>query len=123
MFSLTAWGTDPLRNKLLASERDTLFVLNMEGKMLASLPAPGNLRHTEPPQGTPVRFSGGHPYYASLQLDRQQSLLFIYDAQNQLAYSETLDSSCASLLPISNADGKQDLLVGCDGKVWKYTKD
>ena len=39
-FSLTAWGTNPIRDKLLDSHQDWIYVLGMDGTTIARLPAP-----------------------------------------------------------------------------------
>jgi hypothetical protein len=59
---------------------------------------------------------------ASLQYDwkGKRSLLFIHDAQKDLAYTEAFDGECRSVLAMPGTDGKEDLL-GCDGKIWRFS--
>jgi hypothetical protein len=121
-FALTAWGDSPHVNKLVAAQEDHIYVLTMDGKTVARLPAPGNVGIADP-SGTTVHFFGKTPYYAGLLRHRSwsRSLLYIYDEQNRLVYQEVLNQDCASLHAAPRKNGSEDLLVGCDGDVWKYS--
>jgi hypothetical protein len=121
-FALTAWGDDPSRNKLVAVDKGFIYVLTMEGKTVARLPAPATASMAQP-KGTPVRFAKGTPYFASLlrHFLWNRSLLYFYDGQNQLVYDEILDHDCDALLAVPGDPGAENLLLGCDGTVWKYS--
>jgi hypothetical protein len=95
----------------------------MEGKTVAHLPAPASTSMAQP-KGTPVRLAGGAPYFASLLRNFlwNRSLLYIYDGQNQLVYQEILDHDCDALHAIPGEHGAENLLLGCDGTVWKYSQ-
>lgn len=122
-FAITAWGDDPHVNKLVAADQGFVYVLTMEGKNVARLPAPDSARMAQP-KGTPVRFSKGTPYFAALlrHFLWKRSLLYIYDGQNQLLYDEILDHDCDALRAVPGENGTEDLLLGCDGVVWKYSQ-
>jgi len=122
-FSLTAWNDDPHLNKLVAVDENFVYVLTMKAETVARLPAPGNAGIAEP-RGTPVHFSKGTPYYASLLRHNQwnRSLLYIYDTQNQIVYDEIIKDDCAALRAVPKENGAEDLLLGCDGSVWKYSE-
>jgi hypothetical protein len=48
--------------------------------------------------------------------------LFVYDSKLNLVYQEVLPEEIDALLAVPAADGKQEaLLVGAEGKVWKYS--
>jgi hypothetical protein len=121
-FSLTAWTDDPHLNKLIAADQGSVYLLTMEGKTVARLPAPGATRYGEA-KGTPVHFSEGTPYYASLVRHEPwaRSILYIYDERNRLVYDEILDHDCAALYAAPGQNDTQDLLLGCDDNVWKYS--
>lgn len=121
-FSLTAWNDDPHLNKLIATDEGFVHIMTMEGKTVARLPAPGDAGIAET-KGTPVRFSSGPPYYASILRFSQWSraLFYIYNDQKQLVYDEILGDECAALHAVPGKNGTEDLLVGCDGVVWKYS--
>jgi hypothetical protein len=121
-FSLSSWGNAPEINKLVAADESFIYVLTTHGETLARLPAPGNAGISDP-RATPVHFSTEAPYFAALLRHSiwTRSLLYIYDAQNQLVYDEVLDHDCDALGAIPTADHSEDLLLGCDGLVWKYS--
>jgi hypothetical protein len=123
-FSLTAWGSDPIRDKLLVSHSDRIYVLSMDGKTIASLQAPmyGH-RGQWTTYGTPLPVSANVRYYAALQHydEWNRSVLRIYDDQNRRVYEEVLADNCATLRALPNKRGSEDLLLGCDGKVLRYT--
>lgn len=121
-FSLSPWKNDPHPNKLVAAEEVSVYVLGMDGKTLARLPAPGNAGIAEP-KGTPVQFTQGGPDYAVLLRHSlwSRSLLYVYDAEDNLIYNEILDRDCAALRPVPAQGGAEDLLLGCDGFVEKYS--
>jgi hypothetical protein len=122
-FSLTAWNDDPRLSKLITARDGTAYVMTQEGTTLARLPAPNYAVRTET-KGTPVRFSSGPPYYAGLfRLPTwSRALLYIYNDHQQLIYEEILGDECAALQAVPGKNGKkEDLLVGCNGAIWKYS--
>jgi len=121
-FSLSAWRDDPYSNKLVAVDKDSVYVLAMDGNTLARLPVPGNTGIPDP-KGTTVHSSEDGPDYAVLLRHRlwARSLLYIYDAKDQLIYNEILDRDCAALRAVPGQNGAEDLLLGCDGTVEKYS--
>jgi hypothetical protein len=122
-FSMTSWGDDPIRSKVIAFDHDSIYVLTTDGKTVVRLPSPGSAAMPNP-KGTSVHFSANAPFFAGLLnyplWDR--SLLYIYDNQNQLIYHEILDHNCGALQAIPTKNGTEYLLVGCDGKVLKYSQ-
>lgn len=48
-------------------------------------------------------------------------MLRVYDDQNRPVYEEVLADKCAALRTISNKNGLEDLLLGCDGKLFRYS--
>ncbi len=122
-FSLTDWQDDPHLNKLIAADEGSIYLLTMQGKTIARLPAPGNASIAES-KGTTVHFSVGGPYYAGLLRHQSwdRSLLYIYDSQNQLVFNEVLDHDCDALRAVPEREGHDDLLLGCEGSVWRYSQ-
>jgi len=47
-------------------------------------------------------------------------VLRVYEGQNQPIYEEVLADSCAALRTLPNKRGHEDLLVGCEGKLFRY---
>ena len=121
-FSLSKWKNDPHLNKLVAAEESTAYILTMDGKTLARLSAPGNTGLADP-KGTPVHFSGDVPDYVVLlhHVLWTRSLLYIYDPNDQLLYSEILDHDCGALRAAPGQSGAENLLLGCDGALVKYS--
>ena len=123
-FSLTAWGSDRNRDKLVTSHQDGIYVLGTDGTIIVRLqaPMPGS-QYSWTTYGTPMLASTGARYYATLQLyDKwNRSLLRVYDDQNRPMYEEVLAGNCAALRTISNKNGLEDLLLGCNGKLLRYS--
>lgn len=125
-FAMTTWGDDPDRKKLVASAKGSIYVLSTDGKTVAHLPAPGSCEHgctgMADPNATRVRFSAGAPYFAGLlrYFLWTRSLLYIYDSENQLVYHEILDHNCGAL-HATPENGVENLFVGCEGTVLKYS--
>ena len=90
---------------------------------MATLPAPESVTSTAEAKGIPVHFSAGAPYYAAIIRHKvwKRTLLYIYDAQNQVVYDEVLDQDCGAVQTIKNAAGGEDLLLGCDNNIAKYS--
>jgi hypothetical protein len=129
------------RRPVLASIEDgSLWLLRLDGTTAARYDAPlSELTNGErkTPLGTPdttdiykskaawVRFSADQPaslavvgYYVAID----RSMLYIYGADGKLSYQELLPEECGAIavLPASEGGKAQELLVGCDGKVWRY---
>jgi len=121
-FSLSTWSDDPRLNKVVAVEGGSVYILTMDGKTPVRLPALGNTSIAEP-KGTPVHFSRGIADYAVLLRHSlwTRSLLYIYDAKDQLIYHEILDHDCAALRAVPGNNGAEDLFLGCNGFVEKYS--
>jgi hypothetical protein len=123
-FSLTAWKDDPLQDKLIAAKQSSFYVLALDGKTVARLPAPEIVTDTAEVNGIPIRFSKDAPYYAALvhYFLWNRAVLYIYDEKDESVYSEIIDQNCAALSSIKGPKGNEELLLGCDGTVWKYSQ-
>jgi hypothetical protein len=121
-FSMTSWGDDPIRSKVIAFDKDSIYVLTTDGKTVVRLPSPGSAAMANP-KGTSVHFSADAPFFSGLLSYPlwNRSLLYIYDNQNQLVYHEILDHNCGALQAIPTKKGAEYLLVGCDGKVLRFS--
>lgn len=123
-FSLTAWGTDRNRDKLVTSHQDGIYVLGTDGTIIARLQAAmPQYEDAWTTYGTPMLTSTSARYYATLQrYDKwNRSVLRVYDDQNRPVYEEVLAGNCAALRTLSNKNGLEDLLLGCDGKLLRYS--
>jgi hypothetical protein len=122
-FSITSWGDDPIRSKVIAFDNHSIYVFTTDGKTVVRLPSPGSAAMPDP-KGTSVHFSANAPFFAGLLSYPlwNRSLLYIYDNQNQLVYHEILDHNCGALQAVPSKNRTEYLLVGCDGKVLKYSQ-
>lgn len=122
-FSLSAWGAERNRDKLIVSHFDWTYVLGPDGTTIARLPAP--MRSSRDPwttYGTPMLATAKARYYATLQRydEWNRSVLRIYDDQNRAVYEEVIAETCAALRSMPNKSGEA-LLLGCDGKLLRYS--
>ena len=128
-FALTRWGGELEASHILIPTKEAgngcckpvLLVLDAKGATIAHLDAPlSDLMHGA--KGTPVHYAKNVEYYAVLQTRRalERSVLSLYDNEGQIAYQEILGESCLGIatLPGKLGDG---LLIGCSGKIWKYS--
>jgi hypothetical protein len=122
-FSLTAWGADQRRDKIITSDSNFIYIVGLDGKTIAHLPARIHGNGDAETLGTPLRASTGASYYVSLQRYESwtRSVLRIYDDHNQPVYEEVLADNCGALHTIAGQSGSESVLLGCDGKVLKYT--
>ncbi|MFQ5664338.1 MAG: FG-GAP repeat domain-containing protein [Terriglobia bacterium] len=120
-FSLTRWGEDLEPKHLVTTDDQTIYVIDFEGNIVAELEAPESI-DTADVYGTSVRFRESVRYYAALlsYTYMRRSILYLYDPEGQLFYHELLDAGCAALLALPSGRA-ESLLVGCEGKVWRYS--
>lgn len=122
-FSLCQWPTKHDRQYALLSEDDTIWLFDYDGKVASQFRAPkcGTLGHA---WGTPVKLSNDQLEYLAVIVDFEnwkRAILYIYDPAKNLVYQEILPESSAAIAAISLDDsGKESLLIGGEGKVWKY---
>lgn len=122
-FSLTTWPTKNSRKYALLAEDNTIWVFDFNGKAIAQYNAPlsGSLGHA---RGIPTKINSDKPEFFAVVVEYSnwnKSLLYIYGQDNSLVYQEILPEACASIASISiDSTDKEALLVGCNGKVWKY---
>jgi hypothetical protein len=122
-FSLTAWGADRRRNKLVASDSESIYIVGLDGKTIVRLPAQIHGDGDPETKGTPLQSSSGASYYVGLQRYElwTRSVLRVYDDQRQSVYEEVLAENCGALQTIAGESGSENILLGCDGKVLQYT--
>ena len=120
-FSLTDWGTDPHFDKLVASDSSGLYILNVDGAILARFPIDHEADITDI-RASLLHASDGNPYFAVVQDYGRwhRSRLRIFDKRNFPIYEEVLGEDCVSLRAIPDHVGFQTLLLGCSGTVFNY---
>jgi hypothetical protein len=112
-FSLCHWPTakDPAR-LLLPGKGNSL--IDFAGKVVAHTELPNRGDHT---YGLPLRLDPRNEEYFVIA---QQSILCVFTHQLQLIYEEELaDCGCIAAIP-ADRTGREALLIGDKGVVWKY---
>jgi hypothetical protein len=100
-------------------------LLDFSGNLLAKFIPPVKGRRV---YGTPVRLVAGEkPHFALLVCDcvpRNDSWLFLYDANGELVFEKRLLSTQAALLSVPNEiRGTEKILVGeSEGTVWQIRR-
>ena len=123
-FSLCRWPTKKAPQYALLAENDIIWLFDFFGKSVAQFDAPisGTLGHA---RGTPTKIQNDHPEYFAAVVEFSnwnRSILYVYGSDKKLVYQEIIPEACASITSLSlNSKGKETLLLGCHGKVWKYS--
>lgn len=120
-FSLTDWGTDSHFDKLVAYDENGLYVLSVDGSILARFPIDREVDITGI-NAAMLHAADGSSYFAVVQDygGWHRSRLRIFDKRNFLTYEEVLGDDCVSLRAIPDHLGFQTLLLGCNGVVFRY---
>jgi hypothetical protein len=120
-FSLSDWGGDPHLDKLIASDESGIYVLRIDGRILAHFPIDHEEDVTDI-KASSLRASDGNSYFAVVQDYGawHRSRIRIYDQQNLPVYEEVVGDDCAALRAIPNHTNSQTLLMGCNGTVFSY---
>jgi hypothetical protein len=120
-FSLTDWGADSHFDKLVASDKTGLYVLEADGSILARFPIDREADITDI-NASMLHAGDGSPYFAVIQAYGRwhRSRLRIFDKRNVPIYEEVLGDDCASMRAIPDHRGFQTLLLGCNGMVYSY---
>ena len=122
-FSLCAWPAKSSPRYALSAGEGAIRLYGYDGATVLQLKAPkcGRLFSAN---GAPVKLKAGQPEYLAVVVDSGHgagSILYVYDSKKLLVYQEVLPSG-SSIAGLSvGASGKEQLLVGGEGKVWSYT--
>lgn len=123
-FSLCRWPTKKAHQYALLAENDIIWLFDFFGKSVAQFDAPisGTLGRA---RGTPTKIQNDHPEYFAAVVEFSnwnRSILYVYGSDKKLIYQEIIPEACASITSLSlNSKGKETLLLGCHGTVWKYS--
>jgi hypothetical protein len=122
-FSLCRWPHRTDDQCLLSSEQGSIWLLDLDGKVVNSfaVPASGNFGES---RGTLVRLYPSKPDCLATVTSWQlwnRSMLCVHTRSGELMYEEVLPERCSSILAVSDGDSKPEvLLVGGAGRIWKY---
>jgi hypothetical protein len=127
-FSMCHWPDEKSPCKILSVGRklvgSDLILWGFDSQVVGrySLPDSDKFMHV---YGAAVHQKKGEPPWLAVVAPEnlsKYSLLVVYNAKREIVYQEQLPGAGAALLSVPNADtGRDDLLVGGDGIVWKYS--
>lgn len=128
-FGLAPCIGDPRSLHLIVPGKDVIVVLDLDGRQVEQLQAPGSGdNELGPILGTPVCFSSRRCHHATL-VDYPywaRSVLYLNDQDGKIAYREVFDRRCSAVgtIPAHLPKGAvgESLLVGCSGQVWEYAR-
>lgn len=121
-FSICTWPTRKRKKYALLSEENTIWLFDFEGNPVKQYSAPycGDLGEA---RGVSVVDEKGHDNFIVVvnHHNWERSILYWYDHQGSLIYQEILAEQSAAIASIELVKtGKESLLIGGNGKVWKY---
>lgn len=122
-FSICRWPTQDDREYALLAEDDTIWLFDFNGKSIKQYSAPkcGSLGGARGIAFTIGKLSG---YFAVIVnfSNWKKAILYIYTPQGQLEYQEILPEASAAIATVKlDSSGKDVLLIGGNGRVWKYS--
>ncbi len=122
-FSLCRWPTKGGAQYALLADKDIIWVFDFYGKSIAQFDAPVADKLGEG-RGVPTKIQGNRPEYFAVVVEFKnwkKSILYFYGPDKHLVFQEIIPEACASIASLSlDPKGKETLLVGCEGKVWRY---
>ncbi len=120
-FSLSDWGSDPHRDKLIASDENGIYVLSMDARLLARFPI-DHYADLTGIKASSLHVSDDRSYFAIVQDfgEWHRSRIRIYDQRDLPVYEEVVGDDCAALRAIPNHTDSETLLMGCNGMVFSY---
>ena len=123
-FSLCRWPNKESPQYALLAENDIIWAFDFFGKSVAHFDAPicGTQGHA---RGVPTKFQSDRPEYFAVVVEFRnwgKSILYVYGPDKKLVYQEIIPEACQAIASLSfNSKSGEHLLVGCYGKVWKYS--
>mgnify|MGYP002619973892 CR=1 FL=1 len=123
-FSLSPWPDSNGDPHIVYLADDTVWVYDASGNRIALLDAPIANRLGDA-YATPVRLQpDADSHFAVVVSLFTRSVLFLYDTNNRLVYHEVLEdyTTAIAAIPEPGTD-TESLLVGGEGKVWRYRWD
>jgi uncharacterized RDD family membrane protein YckC len=122
-FSLVNWPNRTSRKVILVSEAKFIKLLDFDGKVISSYPAPKCYNRGEA-RGTVVNLKENQPPYFAVAVEFrhwERTLLYVYNSAKELVYQENIPCSCASIAGLQKQNSKEEsLLVGCTGTIFQY---
>lgn len=120
-FDIISWPNVNGAFHFLLSEAQKLWIVNpITYDKVAEFDALG--APNKAVRGTLVNFEQGKPPYLAVMVEqRDSSMLYIYSKDGHLVFQDNIPTNIATLLAVSDVnDGKEGLLIGGKGVVWKY---
>ena len=121
-FSICRWPSKDGQEYALLSENDTIWLFDFAGNSVKQYKAPycGDLGDA---RGTTVLNAGGtNDFVVVVNFHNwQRSILYWFDSKGALIYQEILAEQSAAIASFEiNRSGYESMLLGGNGKVWKY---
>jgi hypothetical protein len=124
-FSVCHWPTAKSGPKLVIPGKGQIWLADFDGNLLAGFKAPSWEESSAEVHATVCRLKEDEPPFLATVTNYSlwhASVLAVFNSRKQLLYEEIITEECASLLALPH-DGAavDDLLVGGNGKVRRYT--
>jgi len=124
-FSLSRWPTKKSQQYALLAEKDIIWLFDFFGKSVTQFDAPTGGTHGDA-KGVATTIRRDQPEYFAVVVEYShwnKSILYVYESNSKLVYQEIIPETCSSIASLSFDSGEREsLLLGCDGKVWKYSQ-
>jgi hypothetical protein len=124
-FSVCRWPSASSEPKLVIPGKGQIWLADFDGNLIAGLKAPSWEGAFPVIHATAFRLKEDEPPFLATVTNYSlwnASVLTVFNGEKQPVYEEIITEQCATLraLPVEGS-AVDDLLVGGNGKVWRYT--
>ncbi len=124
-FSVCRWPAAKSSPKLVIPGKEQIWLADFDGKVIGEFKARSWQGSSREIHATVCRLKKDEPPYLVTVTNYSLwnvSVLALFNSEKQPVYEEIITEQCASLLALPHEGAAvDDLLVGGNGKVWRYT--
>lgn len=105
-------------------DKNNLWIVDLDGAQIAKLPTPEIYEgYRSRLHAMAVLINADKSEYLAvlMEFNRSNPIFFLYDENKNLVYRENMPEKCSSIYKKKSVnDNTENLLIGCEGKVFQY---